>query len=76
LNFSPQELKPKCTPARRPSPSSTKIGPLSRSQESSIGSSTTSTWPVSAARASAASCASAQTMVSGSKAATALAVAA
>ena len=37
--------------------SRTKIGPLSRSHESSIGSSTISTSPVSAARASAASCA-------------------
>jgi hypothetical protein len=59
-----------------PVASSTKIGPLSRSQESSIASSTTSTSPVSAARASAASCPPAQTMVSGSKAATAFAVAA
>jgi len=41
-----------------------------------MGSSTTSTSPASAVRASPASCASAQTMVSGSKAATAFAVAA
>ena len=54
----------------------TKIGPLSRSQESSIASSTISTSPVRAVRASAASCAPAQTIVNGSNAATAFAVAA
>jgi hypothetical protein len=69
-------LKPKCTPARRPSGPVTKIGPLSRSQESSIGSTRISTSPGRAARASAAAASSAQIIVSGSKAATAVAVAA
>ena len=59
-----------------PSPSVTKIGPLSRSHESSIGSTITSTSPGSAARASAAAVSSAQTIVSGSNDATAVAVAA
>jgi hypothetical protein len=54
----------------------TKIGPLSRSHESSIGSTITSTSPGSAARASAAAPSSAQTIVSGSNEATAVAVAA
>jgi hypothetical protein len=72
-------LNPKCTPARRVGElllSVTKIGPLSRSHESSIGSTTISTAPGSAARASAAAPSSAHTTVSGSNEATAVAVAA
>ncbi len=73
-NFSPQALKPNCTAARAPvASSSVKIGPESRIHESSMPSSTTSTLAASAARASAASAASATTIVTGSKAATALA---
>ena len=41
--FSPQELNVKSLIASVPSGCVTKIGPLSRSQESSMGSSTTST---------------------------------
>jgi hypothetical protein len=56
---------------RRPVSSRTKIGPVSRIQESSIARSSTSTPPVTAARASATSAGRA-TSVTGSKAAIAL----
>src|SRR4051812_42077128 len=74
-NFSPQALKPKSTPARRPAPSSTKIGPESRIHESSIGISETVTASPHAARASLRRAGGA-TIVTGSKAAIALATAA
>ncbi len=48
---SPHALKRKCTPARSPAPSTTKIGPLSRIHESSIGSSIRSMSPESIRRA-------------------------
>ena len=70
---SPQALKPNLTAATSPAASRTKIGPLSRVQESSIGSSRTSisdgvppqAWRTSAARPGG------QTTRTGSKAATA-----
>ena len=75
MNFSPQPLKPNCTPARPPSPSVRKIGPESRAQESSSGSSETSTPSPQSRRASAAWRGSA-TISTGSNAAIALATAA
>ena len=74
-NFSPQALKPKSTPARRPAPSSTKTGPASRIHESSIGISEIVTPSPHAARARLRSCGRA-TIVTGSKAAIALATSA
>jgi hypothetical protein len=50
-----------------------RVDPVSRNQESSIGSSTTSTSPVSAARAPAASAPGLAIIVTGSKAPTAFA---
>src|SRR3954452_6480011 len=67
-NFPPHALNPNCTPR----PSSRKIGPLSRSHESSIGASQTSTFAVSTARASGPS-PGRQTIRTGSNAAIALA---
>ncbi len=68
----PQALKRKSTPARCPSGPSTKIGPESRNQESSSGSSTTVTPSPHRSRASAPLPGSA-TMVTGSNCAIALA---
>src|SRR3954454_5167409 len=67
-NFPPHALKPNWMPR----PSSRKIGPLSRSHESSMGASQISTAPASAVRASAPS-PGRHTMSTGSKAAIALA---
>src|SRR5918994_4467254 len=73
--FSPHELNPKWTSAMRPAASRTKIGPLSRIHESSIGSGRIST-PSAHRRRTSACCSGSQTMTTGSKAAIALATAA
>jgi hypothetical protein len=69
-NFSPQELKRNWTSATFPPSSMTKIGPLSRIQESSIGISTGST-PVPQRRRMSSACPGLHSIVTGSNAATA-----
>ena len=75
VNFSPQALNPNAVPASEPFSRRTKMGPESRAHASSIGTGTTSTPVPHAARASA--CWEGWAAIStGSKAATAFAVAA
>ena len=69
----PHELNRKCTSATPPLPSVTKIGPLSRIHESSIGIGRISTPSPHIARASDA-CSGSVTITTGSNAATALAM--